>query len=85
MTRQVSLRLQDTILARIEREARARKVRRSAVIREALEMYLGGGARLRDFRPYDRVRDLVGVLTGGPGDLGARHREHLRDLIRDRR
>jgi hypothetical protein len=36
-------------------------------------------------RPYAKIRDLIGSVSGGPPDLGERHREYLRVLIRDRR
>lgn len=85
MGKQISLRLPEPLLRRVDREARRRRVRRSDLVREALEVFLRGGAAGGNDRPYDRIRDLLGSLSGGPQDLGERHREYLRDLICDRR
>jgi hypothetical protein len=85
METQISLRLPETLLKRIDREARKRRVRRSDLVRQALEAFLNGETAVIGGRPYDLIRDLVGSVSGGPPDLGARHREYLRDLIHDRR
>lgn len=85
MGTQISLRLPEPLFRRLNQEVRKRRLRRSDLVRQALEAFLDGGTILATDRPYDRVRDLVGRLSGGPPDLGERHREYLRDLIRDRR
>jgi metal-responsive CopG/Arc/MetJ family transcriptional regulator len=82
MERQISVRLPARLLQQLTRQARLRKVPRSRLIREILQSFLETGSTER---PYDRVRDLVGSLAGGPPDLGERHREHLAEMIRDRR
>jgi len=82
---QISLRLPEPLLKRIDREARKRRVRRSDLVRQALEAFLDGETASIGGRPYDLIRDLAGSLSGGPPDLGERHREYLRGLIRDRR
>jgi len=82
---QISLRLRDDLLAELDRRARRARTSRSDVIRAILETHLlGSDAGHRD-HPYARVRDLVGSVSGGPPDMGARHREHLVGLVRDRR
>lgn len=85
MQTQISIRLKDPLLRRLDHEARKRRVHRSDLIREALESFLAGGGAPRQGRPFDLVRDLAGSVSGGPPDLGERHREYLRDLIGDRR
>jgi len=85
MATQISIRLPDTLYQRLDREARKRRLRRSDLIRQALQAFLDGGAPAIGDRPYLRVQDLVGGLSGGPPDLAERHREYLKDLIRDRR
>jgi Arc/MetJ-type ribon-helix-helix transcriptional regulator len=85
MGTQISLRLPDPLLKRIDQEARKRRVRRSDLVRQALEAFLNGETAAIGGRPYDLIRDLAGSLSGGPPDLGERHREYLRGLIRDRR
>lgn len=85
MGTQISLRLPDPLFRRVNQEARRRRLRRSDLVRQALEAFLEGGAALAGDRPYDKIRDLIGSVSGGPPDLGERHREYLRVLIRDRR
>lgn len=85
MGTQISLRLPEPLFRRINQEARRRRVRRSDLVREALEAFLNGEAAVAGGRPYARVRDLVGSLSGGPPDLGERHREYLRALIGESR
>ena len=80
--RQISLRLPEQLLARIDEEARARRVERSQLVRELLEAALSGAALEK---PADRVSDLIGHYRLGIPDLGAKHREHLGEAIRERR
>jgi Arc/MetJ-type ribon-helix-helix transcriptional regulator len=82
---QISLRLPETLLREIDRQARQRRLSRSDVIRQLLEAQLGGARDAELDHPYARVRDLVGSVSGGPTDLGRRHREYLTELVRDRR
>ena len=84
MSIQISLRLPDATARRLDRAAKRRAARRSDVIREALEKYLLEEETSAG-RPLDRVRDLVGVLSGGPPDLAERHREYSARLIGARR
>ena len=83
VARQISLRLPGELLRRLDAEARDRRIERSQLVRELLEEALMGAPV--EERPGDRVSDLVGRYRLGTPDLGARHREHLRDVIRDRR
>ena len=85
MRAQISVRLYEPLLKQLNREARKRRVRRSDLVREALEAFLSREVAAICSRPYERVRDLVGSLTGGPPGLGAQHRKYLRDLILPRK
>jgi Arc/MetJ-type ribon-helix-helix transcriptional regulator len=82
--RQVSLRLPDRLVKSIDRRARKSGRTRSELVRQILERGLDEAAAVLD-RPYDRVQDLIGSVSGAPTDLGARHREYLVGLVRDRR
>jgi len=84
LRRQVSLRLPDRLVKSIDRRARESGTTRSDLVRRILERSLDDAAVAGD-RPYDRVQDLIGSLSGAPTDLGARHREYLVGLVRDRR
>jgi Arc/MetJ-type ribon-helix-helix transcriptional regulator len=82
MEAQVTVRLPRTELERLDRLAARRGVRRSVLVREAIRAYLEGPVEGRaEERPFDRVRDLAGVVYGGPPDLGARHREYLKEIL----
>ena len=85
MEKQISIRLPKELVDRLDRIATEAGLKRSGLIRRALYAYVD--ARFLDphEKPIDRVRDLIGVAYGGPPDLASRHREHLKDLIVDRR
>jgi len=79
MNAQVSVRLPEDLRRELDAVARARGVRRSRVLREALRLYLRGTPGQDS--PYQRVRELAGVAYGGPDDLGAAHRDYLREIL----
>ncbi len=81
MRAQISVRLCEPLLTQPNREARERRIRRSDLVREALEVLLSGEVAAMGRLPYEKVRDLTGSLSGGPPDLGEQHRKYLRDLI----
>lgn len=81
MESQISIRVPRDLARRLERLAKERGVRRSQLVREAIEVYLQGGLAAEGADPFARVQDLAGVVYGGPPDLGARHREYLKELL----
>jgi predicted transcriptional regulator len=66
--RTISLRLPDALLTELEREAKARGVTKSAVVRESLETVLRRRPR-RAATCFDLARDLAGSVKGLPRDL----------------
>ena len=66
MLRAVTIKLPDRVLADIETEARARRVTRSAVVRERLERAARAGGSV-----WDRMRDLVIRTDAAPADLAS--------------
>jgi hypothetical protein len=60
-------------------------VARPVVLRQLLEDALEAAVVAGSARPADRGVELVGRYRIEPPDLGSRHREHLRDLLEDRR
>jgi len=81
---QITVRVKASLGRRLARMAKERGVRRSDIVREALHAYLEGPASPGLGGPYERVADLIGSVRGGPSDLGARHREHLKKAFRAR-
>ena len=63
----ISLKLPDCLISRLESEAKARRVTKSRLIREGLEIVLQSGSRGASC--YDLARDLAGSLKGLPKDL----------------
>ena len=70
----ISLKLPDDLLADLNREARARRVTKSVVVRESLERALRNPSRRRAASCYDLARDLAGKVKGLPRDLATNPR-----------
>lgn len=62
----ISLKLPDDLLADLEREAKARHITKSVLVRQSLETAL---RRRRAASCFDLARDLAGSLKGLPRDL----------------
>jgi Arc/MetJ-type ribon-helix-helix transcriptional regulator len=82
MERQITVRMPNRLVERLDREAVRRRRKRSEMIRLAVERYFEGSEEQPESRPIDRVRDLLGSFESGIPDLGQRHREHLLDRLR---
>ncbi|HWE53612.1 MAG TPA: CopG family transcriptional regulator [Bryobacteraceae bacterium] len=65
----ISLKLPDDLLTELEREARARRVTKSALVRESLEAALRQPPGRAAASCYDLARDLAGTLKKLPRDL----------------
>ena len=65
----ISLKLPDDLLAKLEREAKARRVTKSVLVRESLETALRRRPGRRAPSCFDLAQDLAGSLRGLPQDL----------------
>ena len=65
----ISLKLPDDLLAQLEREAEARRVTKSTLIRESLEKALCPQSRAGKLSCFDLARDLAGAVKGLPKNL----------------
>jgi hypothetical protein len=63
----VSLKMSDELMTRLAAAARSRGISRSALVRDALESFLGGGG-VGDGSAADLAVDLIGSLKA-PRDL----------------
>lgn len=72
----ISLKLPETLVARLEAEARSRKKSKSAIIRDYLEQGLNGSPRGKRPSFYEQAQDLCGTGHSGVSDL-ATNPEHL--------
>ena len=65
----ISLKLPDHLLADLEREAKARRVSKSALVRESLARTLRQRSRQGAASCYELARDLAGTVRGLPRDF----------------
>lgn len=71
----LTVRLPEPMVAQIDAESRERKVSKSDIVRERLQVGAGTG---RPGSALDGIADLVGSVEGLPADLSARKKDHLR-------
>jgi hypothetical protein len=77
----LSVRIGEKARRAVARRARASGRSESAVVRDAIEAYLGdepGEA------PYPALRDLIGIVAEGPADLSVRSGDKVHRLLRAR-
>ena len=67
----ISLKLPDDLLADLRREAKARGVSTSALVRGSVESALRHRSRRGAASCYDIARDLAGTVKGLPRDLAS--------------
>ena len=69
--RTISLKLPEDLIADLQRQAKARRVTQSALVRESIEAALHGRPRRGAASCYDLARDLAGAVKGLPRDLAS--------------
>jgi hypothetical protein len=69
MMRTISLKLPEDLLAELEREAKARHITTSVLVREILQTVLGRKPSRRGASCYYLARDLAGSVKELPRDL----------------
>ena len=74
----VTVRLPQPLAADIEAESRARRISKSDVVRERLQ--LATGLERRQPAALDAIADLIGSVDGLPADLSARKKHYLRSI-----
>ena len=67
--RTISLKLPEDLLADLEREAKARHISKSVLVRESMEKALRRRSDRGAASCYDLARDLAGIVKGLPRDL----------------
>ena len=77
----ISLKLPGRLLELLERESRARRTTKSALVRDCLEKTLAAGPLNGEPSCFDLARDLTGSVKGLPRDL-ATDPKYLEDLGR---
>jgi len=72
----LTVRLPEPLVADIEAESRGRKISKSDVVRERLEI---GPRKRRRTASLNAIADLIGSVDNLPSDLTARKKRYLRD------
>ena len=72
----LTVRLPEPLVADIEAESRGRKISKSDVVRERLQ--LARKSARRQSPTLDAIADLIGSVDGLPADLSARKKQYLR-------
>ena len=77
MARQLSVRIPEELDEEIRRIARELRLKRSEVVRLALQRMVDEFGKEEGKRPFERVKHLVGSVRSGVPDLGTEHRKHI--------
>jgi Arc/MetJ-type ribon-helix-helix transcriptional regulator len=71
----LTVRLPEPLAAEIEAESRDRKISKSDVVRERLQL---AAKPTRESAPLEAIADLIGSVDGLPADLSARKKWYLK-------
>ena len=72
----ITVRLSEALAAEIEAESRMRKVSKSDVVRDRLQ--IAGGQSGRPTASLEVIADLIGSVDGLPADLSSRKKHYLK-------
>jgi pantothenate kinase-related protein Tda10 len=75
----LSVRLDKKTESLLEQTASALKTSKAEVIKQSLSDYCARVLTERRKQPYDLIKDLIGKVGSGKGDLAARSEEILRE------
>ena len=82
MMQQITIRMTEEDLSRIELIAKSTGLKKSDITRIAIRKFVDEYNPQNNARIYDKVKHLVGVVESGIPDLGLNHRQHLIKKIR---
>ena len=77
MNSQLTVRLPDNLDKNIFMIAKKLHLKRSDIVRMALEKFVNEVEENVEGSPYDRIKKLLGSVSSGVSDLGESHRKHL--------
>jgi len=84
MGSQLTVRIPDELETQIAGLAKGMRLKRSDIVRLALERFVAESQRQDDITPYEKVERLVGGISSGIPDLGESHRKHLMEKLKQR-
>ena len=82
MSSQLTIRLPDDLEDDLSTLSKRLRLKRSDIVRMALEKFMGEFKSREETKPYDRVADIIGTISSGISDLGEAHRRHLLKKIK---
>ena len=85
MMQQITIRMNEEDLNRIEHIAKLTGLKKSDITRLAIRKFVDEYEPKDDTPIYEKVKHLVGVVESGVPDLGLNHRKHLINRIRKAR
>ena len=75
---QLTIRMPDEQMPKIEHIAKEMGLKKSDITRMAIKKFIEEyDGEEKEIKPYTRARHLLGVAESGVADLGQRHRDHL--------
>jgi predicted DNA-binding protein len=77
MKSQLTLRLPDDLEEDLSMLTKRLRLKRSDIVRMALEKFISEFKGNEEKKAYDRVADIIGTVSSGISDLGEAHRKHL--------
>jgi len=84
MQAQLTVRLPEDLERKVSRYAKKLRLKRSDIVRMALERFLDAQYVREEPSPYGSVQSLIGSVESGIPDLGKAHRDHLLKRMRKR-
>ncbi len=82
MKTQLTVRIPDDLDEEITNLAGKLRLKRSDIVRMALEKLVAEFREAPEPVPYEKVKNLVGAISSGVPDLGEAHRKYLKDRLR---
>jgi metal-responsive CopG/Arc/MetJ family transcriptional regulator len=77
MKSQLTIRLPDDLEEDLSTLTKRLRLKRSDVVRIALQRFIGEFKTPKEIIPYERVADIIGTISSGIPDLGEAHRKYL--------
>lgn len=84
MITQITVRVPEDLNREVYGMAKRLHLKRSDIVRMALERFVRGGEREAQTKPYEQVKNLIGSLASGLPDLGESHRKYLIERMKRR-
>lgn len=82
MITQITVRVPEDLNREVYSMAKRLHLKRSDIVRMALEKFIRGDKGAKQGTPYEQVKNLIGSIASGLPDLGESHRKYLIERIK---